>query len=225
MLFQRGLIPGISFTATNIFNVCSTLPRLFYTAEKSHEAVVILLRNGISLMVVTSRTPHCHPQHPLSGNSEVIIQIIKQVQEPIRRFIIPLHEAMISCRDHGLRCRLFELITCQLFQKKLIIGGIRVQRIDHIVTVTPDMWFVRVPLKTVRLSVSNNIKPVPRPLFPIVRRGQKPVDDLFPRLGRRIFFEGLHLLKSGRQPRDVETCPPDQLPSRRWAIRLEPVGL
>jgi hypothetical protein len=71
------------------------------------------------------------------------------------------------------------------------------------------------------LGVADEVEPVPAPPLAEVRAGEQAVDDLREGVGRGVILEGLDLLRSRREPREVEKRTPEQhaLLSRRRGLQ------
>ncbi|MAT46754.1 MAG: hypothetical protein CMO35_04900 [Verrucomicrobiaceae bacterium] len=162
---------------------------------------------------MTTRASDRHSQHSFRGNAQVIIEVIEEMQKTIRRLVIPLHETVVTGCNHRLGRRFLNLVPGQLLQEELVIGKIHVQRLNDIIPIAPDVRLVGVTLKSIGLSVANDIEPVPRPLLSIVRRGKQSIDNLFPCIRGLVVLEGLNLFEGRRQSCHVKACPTDQLPA------------
>ena len=194
-------------------------------AEERGELKIILLRNGVTFVIMATRTANGHAEHGLGGDTNVVINDIVKMLQAIGRFIIPLHQTMVASGNQGLCSRVRDFIAGELLGKKLIIGFVFVEGIDDVIAVTPNKGFRSVALETLGLSIAHEVEPMTAPFFTILWQCEQSIDALFPSVSRGIIFKGLHFRERWSQPSKVKGGTAQQLTARSRRIRLEPTSL
>ena len=123
-----------------------------------------------------------------------------------------------SGRDQLRARRLRQEVASDLLDGKTVEGQVGVERVDHPVAVRPDAagLVVRVAL---RVGVARQVEPAARPMLPVGGFRQLPVDESLVGAGRTVGGERLHLLKRGRQPRQIKCHPARQCMATRLGLR------
>ena len=191
--------------------------------KDSAQTVVLLLRNGIQLVVMTARAVDgdggCGG-HDLRNN---IIQITSPCRAP-ELFTFGLHVAHKipgACGKKTSRYSCFRIfglehVACNLLPEKNVVRLVLVECFDDVVAISPCIRTKLVALETVRVGVVRNIQPVPRPAFAVTRAGKKFIHEHRVGVGSWIVHKRLHALRRGRQPKQIKGKPADQ----RASVRL-----
>ena len=123
------------------------------------------------------------------------------------------HRFRIRRRQRCGRHHLEELVPGQLFLHEQIVGLVGIEGIDDVVPVAPGVVVLRIAFVTVGVGVTGQVQPVAPPALPVARIGQQTVDQGFIGVGGGIVGKGLHLVRLGRHPQQVEEQPSDQGPA------------
>ena len=198
--------------------------------EDRFESVVIFGRDGIELVVVTTGAVDRDPQKGLTDGADKIFQFFLPHPGLHDRAGLAVADLVPGTGDeepggndtvptHG-----FQHIPRNLLSREQIIGLVGIETPDHIVPVTPGIRPELVPLKPLAFTVADDIEPMPRPAFTVAGGGQKSLDQLCGGgpVTVRIRHEGLGFFRSGRQPVQIKSEPPNEEASVRWGIRFQP---
>ena len=149
--------------------------------EHCLDAVVVLLRNRIELVVVAPRAAHRHAHERQRGRGHQIVEGILPAALAAAQVGADTQE---SGRRHRLVARrssqVVELVSGQLFADELRVRLVLVERVDDVVAVAPAFGAIDVELEAARIGIANEIQPVARPSLAVVRRGEQRVDEFRP---------------------------------------------
>ena len=119
-----------------------------------------------------------------------------------------------------------EEIAGDLFDQKLIVGLVAVERVDHPIAPRP-LRPRQILLEAVAVGIARHVEPDPRPTLAVGLTGQQPVDGP----GRGLGETGLRrrgksgdLLRRRRQPGEIEIQPPAERRGIRWRRRRHALG-
>ena len=179
--------------------------------ENGQHRIVIPLRNGIELVVVTTGTGDGHSQEGRPGGSHNVIEfVVLGLKFVIRLIVVDTHAQEAGGHHCVFPCiprptvffqqRRGQFIASDLLADELVIRLVLIEGSDHVVPVAPRFAFFPVPLVAIALGKPNNIQPIPPPPLAIARAGEQRLHPAGPSLRRRIAFEGRDLVRSGRQP-------------------------
>ena len=93
---------------------------------------------------------------------------------------------MIPCRLIPLPSVGGQQIPGKLFAHELVVRQILVERIDHVIAISPGVGITVVLVVAGRVRIARDVKPVASPLLAVSRRGEQPVHNLCKRIGRRV---------------------------------------
>ena len=139
--------------------------------ENSLKGVVVVLRNWIKLVLMTSRT--------IGGGADkrghrlchhiVSIKILKRIDRRGRRAMI-----VCACSDepksrHQVSFLGIQSISRQLLADKSIPRLVLIQAFDQIIAITPRVLSQHIMFISVRVRVVNRIHPMPCPAFAVTR--------------------------------------------------------
>lgn len=99
-----------------------------------------------------------------------------------------------------------------MFSQKSVPWQIAVEGADDVVAISPDERLGTITFVAVGFGVSNQIQPVPGPVFSVVRGVQELFDECGPVLLSGAGGECFDLLRLGRQAGDIIGRPADQMP-------------
>ena len=66
-----------------------------------------------------------------------------------------------------------QLIAGQLFMNKLVVGLIRIERANDIVSIPPGPGAILIPIEAIAITVANNIKPLAGPVLAVGREASR----------------------------------------------------
>ena len=155
-----------------------------------------------------------HPDRAGGGNA--IHHGMKAKFEGIDPSLLVEHGvAMEASGDDLVRCSIRQHVASQLLDGELIKWHVLVECLDHPVAKRPNsaraILFV-----TIGVSITGKIQPRASPSFPVWRRLQKAINEVFIGFGILVLGEIVGFLGSGRQAYQVEIEPANQ----GMAIRL-----
>ena len=143
--------------------------------ERGEQAIIVLRGEGIELVIVAARTADGEAQHGRAGSGQhVVHRIIAHALDFVRCDLRGEHaRAEKAGGHHGFGIARCELIARELPLHKLCPRQVVVECADHEVAVMPCVGPVVVVLKAGAFGEAGHIKPVARPAFAIVRRGEE----------------------------------------------------
>ena len=142
--------------------------RPFRAREHAVEAVVVLLRDRVVLVVVAARARDRQAQKPACGRVNLIVDLIVQVvvEEPPQG-----QKTQRSQSPH--RQFWFDQIGRQLILHELIERQVLIERADDVVPVSVGVWPQRIfaidQHKVFCVRVACHVQPVPAPTFAVAR--------------------------------------------------------
>ena len=171
--------------------------------------VIILLRHGIELVIVTPRAAHrdAEKRRP-------------RCVHHVREFVLPLRQREIDIRafhdvvrprDEETRRRIrAQRIARELLPDEFVVGLVRVERLHDPVAIMERRLPLPIRLETVRVRVAHHIHPMPRPALAIARTRQHAFHQPRVGLGLRVILKSGHLLRGRRHPVHHEIQPANQ---------------
>ena len=150
----------------------------FHAGKNGPQAVILLLRDGIELVVVAACAIHRHGHRGgerLRGHVVEIERTRGAFEHVALRFHLA-HKIPRTCgekagSDDALRIIRRDDIARDLLAKELVVGLVGVQRIDDVVAIAPRIRAEFVALKAVRVRVMRDVEPVACPAFAVVLAG------------------------------------------------------
>ena len=130
-------------------------------------SVVVFLRNGIELVVMTSRALDRESENPSADRRDHVIEIL--VPEFRIVFLAEAHLRVVAkkaCGDQRVRCNGIELISGELLTQELIPGSIAIKGSNHVIAISPGIRAVEIVLVAIRIGVARYIQPMPSPSSP-----------------------------------------------------------
>ncbi len=114
-------------------------------------------------------------------------------------------------RDVAVRRIGGEFVPGDLLGDETVEGLVIVERRHHVIPIAVGQRALGVGAEiTVGIGVARHVEPMPAPAFPIVRRSQQALDELFVSIRRVVGHELSDLRRRGRQAKEVELQAPDQ---------------
>ena len=107
--------------------------------EKTGDAVVVALQDGIELMVVAAGAFHRETEERSGRCVHHVLEPRVKVVGRVVRFIVPRAGANQAGGDHALLCSISDLVAGELLRDKPGVGHVVVQCVDHPVPVAPDV--------------------------------------------------------------------------------------
>ena len=158
--------------------------------EAGHQSIVITLRQGVILVVVTASALHRQPKDCRREHVERLVDHFVPFFDAVLRKIGVVVDIPQKPRGDEKRLRprvkrigfapVDEFIAGDLLDKELVERQIVIERIDDVIPVLPDpVVGIHRSEVVVELAVdiSGGIQPVPSPSFAVVRRFQQFVDQ------------------------------------------------
>ena len=106
--------------------------------------------------------------------------------------------------------------------EELVIRLVPVERVDHVIAVTPDVRLGPVALEAVGLGVAHQVEPVAGPALAVAGRRQQPIDHLLEPVRRFVGQQRVNFLGRGRQADQIVMDPPQQRQPVRGRHRPQP---
>ena len=174
--------------------------------QETEHRIIVTLAYGIVLVVVAAGTADREPEERRADRHEHVVGVIEIGLFAAGRFIVPLVQPEESGGDDRIppavrpftfrpALRGGPFVAGDLFEKKLVVRFVMLERTDHVVAIPPRIWFIGVPLVAVGLRVADPVEPVPSSAFTVVMGAQQIVDQLPPGFVRRNALEGRHRLR------------------------------
>jgi hypothetical protein len=206
-------------------------------AKDAGQGVVVLLRNGIKLVVVTAGALECHSQQGLSHPVDLAVHHVHPQLLLVAAHQFPRTERQKTGGDDAFRRRVRTLrhprrgrdldVAGKLLPDELVEGLVRVERRDDIVAIAPGVRRRNGAANPDGVRVGRQVQPMPRPAIPEALVAQQTIDDLGNPVGRRVRLKGVHIRGRRRQPDQIEMKPTQQhgrlrLPGRRQTRLVQP---
>ena len=178
--------------------------------EERQEAVVVLLRDRVDLVIVAAGAVDRQPEERLTGGGNEIVEPVIAPLKPVGRLVVPEAEAVVAGGDEIVGGGIGDLIAGELLKREPIKRRVGVEGPDDVVAVAPGMGLVAVALEGVGLGIAHQIEPVPPPLLAVMGRSEEPVDDALPRPRRPVGEKGSRVGLARRQTGEVVGSPPQE---------------
>ena len=143
-----------------------------HACQRGCHAVVVLGRNRVELVIVTSRTIRCHAEKCLADHSDQVFHFVlthgfaHRVVGRLGRIVWTCDQTPHGNRSASIWC---QNVTGDLVPDKFVIWHIRVQGIDHPVAIRPGIIAGLIIFKAVAFPKMHHVQPMPSPAFPVVR--------------------------------------------------------
>ena len=192
--------------------------------EECHQAIKILLRDRIILVVVALSTADCKSQ-PHGADSA------RAVEELFESDAVQLHTAFTAGNRISVKAGSYSLgnisfgeqVARHLLDGEAIKRHIRVVGVDHPFPITPGEGPREIVNASFTVGITYQVQPLAGPLLAIVRRGKQAVNKALIRSRPSIGEELLRLLGSGRDADQIEIdAAQERAPVRfrRWPDNL-----
>src|SRR4030095_5666314 len=93
--------------------------------------------------------------------------------------------------DQTLRIAWLQLVSGDLLEDELSVGLFLGEAADYVIRGAPVIRTLKIIGVSIGIGISHDVKPMPRPAFPIVRRREQALHDSPERAGRIILYEGV----------------------------------
>ena len=200
--------------------------------EHARQGVVVFVRNRVELMVVAAGAAERQAEKRLSEGVDAIVGAISLVLRQVGGRLHLLTQIPEAGAHHrlvrsGRRIdpRLGKQISGNLLPNKLIVGQIVVERPHRPIAILSGIGKRVVDVVAAGLAVADDVEPMPRKSFAVVRRGEQVIDIDFEGMGIGIGSHLLHVGRIGGQPGQQFGRPPHQHGPRCFRSRREPSGL
>ena len=140
-------------------------------AEERQEGVVILLRDRIDLVIVTTRAADGHAEERFTGGPQDVVEIIVARQRTIGRFVIPNAQPIKTGGGNGIAGLVGQLVPSKLFLDESVIRLVLVKGANDVVAVLPNKILAAVAFVAISLSKAHEVQPMTAPLFAVLRAG------------------------------------------------------
>ena len=151
--------------------------------------VVLFLRDGIELVVVTSGTVNRQSEEGLADDADNLFEFVLPHDLFHRVTLLRVSNLVIgtcdqkSSSNYGRRVSWLEDVAGELPGGEAVVRSVCVQRCDDPVAVSPRIGPKLVAFETLAFSVTDDVEPVPSPAFAIVRVSQVLLDKPWPGAG------------------------------------------
>ena len=137
--------------------------------------IKIPLREVIELVIVTAGAADGQPQVNRSGGVNPIDDRLDTILLGVAAaLLVELCVAMKPGGDLLIDRRTRQHVAGNLFDRKLIERHVRTDRVDHPIAIPPNAAGIVVRI-SVRVGVTGQIEPVPRPALGELRRSEQPI--------------------------------------------------
>ena len=202
--------------------------RIAAAVEDPVKRVVVVHRNRVEFVIVAAGAAQAEAKNGLAQRVDRVldgqVMIILGIEAESPR------NGEISGRGRTLRVLFARPLVRQdvagdLFAQEHVVGLVGVERVDHVVSVTPRLRHGIVGCFAGRVGVANDVEPVPAPVLAVSGRRKQAIHDGLDRARGRILFERSDLVVRGRQTGQVESQSPQQRsPVRRAAPAFCPIA-
>ncbi len=183
--------------------------------EDARERVIIGLRNGIELVVVTARATDGETHEGARGCIELLVD---DVHFHLHRVVFGKHlraqgqepGSGPALEGLGIGSGRGQQIAGELLLEKEIVRLVFVERLNHIVAITPRVAVDEIFVKAIGIGVSRNVQPVPSPALAVVRGVEQAVDDAGERIGLIVVEKRSDFFGGRRQAGQVESGAADE---------------
>ena len=156
----------------------STVARLYRAGpERGRHAIVVALGNRIELVIVTPRTLYRDSKKGRTHHIHHVLQSLVLVILRVIRFVIPCPGPQHAGCNQRLPGSFRQLIARQLLTNEPVVGHVLIERLDHPVTILPDVWLHCITLVAIGLRVAHHVEPVPGPALSEVPGSQKSINQ------------------------------------------------
>src|SRR5262249_1400688 len=97
---------------------------------------------------------------------------IVAIDHRFSRLVVPRAESKKRGRDLRFGVAALDLVAGELLGEETIVRPISIQRIDHVIVVTPGVRLAAVTLVAIRFGIAGDIKPMSGPSLAILRTRQ-----------------------------------------------------
>ena len=190
--------------------------------EDAEQGVVVALADRVELVVVAPGAGHRQSLECLREDVDLVVRPLDPVLPGIHRLEAVFDHPVVARAEErfvqALRLVVagaLQQVAGQVLPNQLVVGNVGVQGADQVIAVAPRLGQIRIALAPVRLGVTHQIHPVPRPALAEVGRLQQAVHDRLEGLGRSVGGEGFDLRGSWRQARQrVRDAAQERVPVR-----------
>ena len=194
--------------------------------EDSGQCVVIGGRDGVELVVVASSTANSQSEERPADGVDLFVD---DVHLHFARIVFGEHlgsdyqeaggdDAFESCLGRGI---VGEQIAGELFADELVVGQVRVEGIDDVVSVSKRIGVAEVFVETIRVGIACDIEPVSGPALSIGGAGEQSVDESSSGGRRMVGEEVVDFFGGGWESCEVERDSAEPGSGRRGGSGLE----
>ena len=184
--------------------------RLRRVVEERRQAIKLLLRQRIELVIMADRTAG-RQAHPYARRGFGAVAGVEHAVFFVNRAAFASGDvAAIEARSDPLFVRrLRQQVAGQLLDGELIEGHIAVVSVDHPIAIGPD-FAVGVDMDAVGVCIARGVQPVARSMFAPVRRCQQLIHQLIVSGWRTVVDERVDDVRRGRQTSKIEADSTDE---------------
>ena len=184
--------------------------RFVGVVHEREEAEVLRVRDRVELVRVALGTAHREPEPDGAGHVRAIDHgVVAELERVDAAFFVQHRVAVESGGDDLLAGGVRNHVSGELLDAEAIERHVVVEGFDDPIAVGPD-GATAVLFVAVGVGVAGEVQPAAGPAFPIVRRREQVIDDLFKSLGRFVLDEGFDLLRGRWVADEVEVDAPNQ---------------
>ena len=185
--------------------------------ERAEQRVVIFLADGIELMIVAARAGNRQALKCFGKYVDLVVGKLDAILPGIDRLKPMLHHAQLGNPEERfvdpvrfIAPRIRQQIAGEVFAHQLIVRHVAVERANEVIAVPPGHGGIGIAFHAMRLGISHQVHPVPRPLLAEARRSQQAVHLPGVCIGRAVRFEGGQFVGRRGQAGEIEGKAPQQ---------------
>ena len=172
-LFQFGFHvahPPLQLRDDALLFICVSRDAAFVVAiDEREQPIIFLLRQGIIFVVVALGALNREPEHALADRVHAIEHRVHPELLGVHAAFFIEHRVAQKTGRHNLVLRgIGQQIAGELLDNELIIRQIAIERVDHVITIEPDVARF-ILFEPIRIRVARRIKPMAAPAFAVMR--------------------------------------------------------
>ena len=146
----------------------------FHTLKDALERVVIVLRNGIELVIVTTRAAGGETEENRAGGVDDVVQLIRALHA-VELAVLSLYNVVRTGYEEAGGERFAQRIARELLAHKPVVRLVFIERADHPVAVRPRVVAFAAGFKAMRFAKAHQVQPMRRPALSITRTGEHTI--------------------------------------------------
>ena len=199
--------------------------RLVVVVQEGEELVILVLLERIVFVVVALRALDGEAEHAFAEGVHAVEHRLHAELLGVNRALHVHHGiAQVAGGDDLILRGVRQHVAGELFEDELVVGQVLVEGVDHVIAIRPHLAR-HVLLVTITIRIARGVEPVASPTFPVVRRGEQLLDDLFVGVTSLVGEECIDFGDGRRQAGEVEMQAAEQGDAIRFGRGLELFGV